>query len=103
MARIFIYLSAILITICLINLFSTKMKWYTMIGANSVTVYILHLLAVANLRIISMPWDESIYYLIYAIIISAIITYVCSRQFVANGYKNIISSITDLILKKEYK
>lgn len=102
-ARIFIYISAIIIIICLINLFSTKKKWYTMIGENSVTVYILHLIAVANLRKLSLPWDESVFYLIYAIIVSALITYICSRQIVVNGYKNIMNGITDLLLIKDKK
>lgn len=101
MARIFIYVSAIILTICLINLFSTKKKWYSIIGANSVTVYILHLLAVANLRKLDLPWDGTIYYLIYALVNSALITFVFSRQSVVDAYKKIMNGITNMALKKE--
>lgn len=99
LGRIFIYISAIIIIICLINLFSTKTTWYTKIGQNSLTVYILHLFAVSNIRNIELPWDRTPFYLIYSIIVSFILSYLFSRDIVIRAYKCIMDFINKLIYR----
>ncbi len=97
--RIFIYISAIIIIICLINLFSSTSTWYSKIGQNSLTVYVLHLVAVSNIRNIDLPWDRTPYYLIYSIIVSFILSYLFSRDIVIKLYKNSMDFITKLVYR----
>ena len=97
--KIYIYISATIIIICLINLFSEKSTWYTKVGQNSLTVYILHLVAVSNIEKIKLPWDRTPYYVIYSIIVSFILCYIFSRDIFIKGYKNVMNLINKLIFK----
>lgn len=99
LGRMLIYISAIVIIICLINLFSNNSTFYTKIGQNSLTVYVLHLVAVSNIRNIELPWDRTPYYLIYSIIVSFILSYLFSRDIVIRAYKSIMDFITKLVYR----
>lgn len=98
--KIYIYISAIILIICLINLFSSNSTWYTKVGQNSLTVYILHLVAVSNLEKLKLPWDRTPYYVIYSIIVAFILCYIFSRDFVIKIYKGIMDFINKLIFKE---
>lgn len=97
--RSFVYIAAIIITICFINLLSSRKSWLSIIGRNSITIYIIHLFLVPYLRKLSWPWDETIYYSIYAIVIALSITYLFSRPIVLKIYNKIMNKITYLIMK----
>jgi fucose 4-O-acetylase-like acetyltransferase len=99
--RIFIYISAIIIIICLINLFSSTSTWYTKIGQNSLTVYVLHLVAVSNIRNIELPWDRTPYYLIYSILVSFILSYLFSRDTIIKLYKSIMDFFIMLVYRNK--
>jgi fucose 4-O-acetylase-like acetyltransferase len=98
--RSIIYIIAILMIFSLINLFGTKQTWFSVIGQNSVTVYIFHLVAVSNLRKLELPWDETNYYIIYALIMSMGITLLCSRPFIFNIYNVVMKKINLMIFHK---
>lgn len=98
--RTFIYFSGIIITICLINLMNANKTRYSMIGQNSITVYVLHLFIVKFLRTLSLPWDGTLYYLIYGFIISLILTYVLSRPVVLSLYKKGMGRIISFFMKE---
>lgn len=100
LGKIYIYISATIIIICLINLFSNKSTWYSKVGQNSLTVYLLHLIAVSNLEKLKLPWDRTIYYVFYSIIVGFILCFILSRDFVINGYKSIMDFINKLIFKE---
>ncbi len=101
--RAFIYLAATIITICFINLISSRKSWISIIGQNSVTVYIMHLFIVSYLRKLSFPWDGTIYYLVYAILVSLLITYLFSRPSIIHIYNFIINKITAVVFKSTEK
>jgi fucose 4-O-acetylase-like acetyltransferase len=98
--KIYIYISATIIIICLINLFSNKSTWYTKVGQNSLTVYILHLVVVSNLEKLKLPWDRTPYYVIYSVIVAFILCYIFSRDIVIKVYKGIMDFINKLIFKE---
>ncbi|MDF2589484.1 MAG: hypothetical protein K0S41_3325 [Anaerocolumna sp.] len=99
MIRLAIYIIAIIIIICLINLITLNKTRFSMIGQNSVTVYILHLFVVSNLRRLSLPWDKTNYYLIYTAIVAILITYFCSRPFMVNIYNYVMEKINLILFK----
>lgn len=98
--KIYIYIGATIIIICLINLFSNKSTWYTKVGQNSLTVYILHLVVVSNLEKLKLPWDRTIYYVFYSIIVGFILCYIFSRDIVIKAYKGVMDFINKLIFKE---
>jgi fucose 4-O-acetylase-like acetyltransferase len=99
--RFLIYIIAILIIICLINLITMNKTKFSIMGQNSVTVYILHLFVVSNLRRLSLPWDKTNYYLIYTAIVSLAITYFFSKPFIINIYNNVMEKINNLLFKND--
>lgn len=98
-ARILIYIIAIIMTFCFINIISKRKTWFSVIGQNTITVYILHLFIVGELREAKFPWNETPYYLIFAIIVAAVLTFVFSRPIVTNTYKTCINKITFIFLR----
>ena len=98
--RAFIYIAAIIITICLINLMSIDKTRFSMIGQNSITVYVLHLFIVKFLRTLSLPWDGTIYYLIYGFIMSLLLTYGLSRPVILSFYKRGMERIVSFFMKE---
>ena len=99
LVRSFVYIAAIIITMCFINLLSSKINRFSIIGRNSITIYIIHLFLVPYLRKLSLPWDKTNYFIIYAIIISILITYLFSRPIVLENYNKVMNKITSIIMK----
>lgn len=97
--RCLIYIIAIIMILCFINLLSTRNTWFSIIGQNSITVYVLHLLVVYHVRKLDLPWNGTRYFIIYALIISAIFTYLFSRPVIVKGYNYFINKISSLVLK----
>lgn len=98
-ARIVIYIVAIILTLCFINIMSRRKTLFSVIGQNTITVYIFHLFIVEDLRLIEIPWSDTPYYLIYAIIVAAILTYLFSRPSVTKTYKTCIDKVTSLFIR----
>ena len=97
--RMYIYVSATIITFCLINLLSTKKTFLSTIGKNSITVYVIHLFIIMNLDEIELPWSGTKLYLLFALVAAALISYVCSRHFVLSIYNYLMNGITTIFIK----
>lgn len=100
MGRIFIYFASIIILICLFNIFENRYTWYTKIGKNSLTVYIIHLFVVNNLKRIDISFAKSNWYALYAIVISFIIAFILSRDVIKYLYEWCMNVVYHSIFKK---
>lgn len=104
--RISFYCFAILLTMALINLISSKKNFITLIGQNTITVYILHLFVA---RYIDFVLEEKgmfvdigkMTYAVAVLIISIIITYLFSRPIVVRIYNGFMNIIYKVFLKNQ--
>ncbi len=95
---------AMLITICMINLMTSKHLKITNIGKNTMTIYLLSpfIQKELSLRIINNFPDilENTYYSLSICIISTIIiVFLCSRDIIFNIYNKIIEFIYKIFIK----
>ncbi|HHX11850.1 MAG TPA: hypothetical protein GX731_03440, partial [Clostridiales bacterium] len=87
--------------IALINLSSRKKGILSRLGANTMTVYILHLFTIPVLDKFNILEDKPYLYIIYSILVSLLIAYLYSRPFVVKGYDWIIDRVSRIILKRK--
>lgn len=99
--RVAIYIIAAAMIGAFINLTSTKKTWYTEIGSNTLTVYIIHLFIVIILEKFEILNDHPMLYIPYAIVMSIVIVYLCSRPVVRKCYDYIMGQLASIIIKKD--
>lgn len=99
--RILVYMVAIAMTITVINLTSGKKSFLTRIGASTMTVYILHLFTIPILEKFKILNNQPYLYLVYAILMTAIIVYIYSRPWVIRIYDTVMNKLIGLILRKK--
>lgn len=101
--RLFIYVLAIILTIAVINLVSKKKSFFTTIGASTMTIYIMHVYTIPALEKFHILKGHSYYYLIYSIIMTALISYVYSRPILVKCYNYIMDWIINLMIDNKRK
>jgi len=99
--RLLVYIVAIAMTIAVINLTSSKKGFLSAIGTTTVTIYVLHLFAIPALEKLEILKGHPYYYIIYSVIITAILTFVFSRPLIKKIYDYIIDSLSGIIIKNK--
>lgn len=99
--RIIIYIIASTMIIALINLSSRKKGILSKLGANTMTVYILHLFTIPILDKFNILEDKLYLYIIYSILATLLIVYLYSRPFVVKGYDWLMDRASRIILTRK--
>ena len=109
-SRFILYLTGLLLSVTVFRLASkNKVKILTKVGENSLSIYILHtviLQIIRNLRndrILNIPLEYDLYFIIITFILVMVIT---SNKYVTsifNKYSNFIKKISEKIDKKMKK
>jgi fucose 4-O-acetylase-like acetyltransferase len=97
--RALVYVVAIAMIVALINLITEKKTFLSTIGTRTMTVYILHLFTIPILEKFMILNKHPYLYLIYSVIVTAIIVYVYTRPIVGRVYDAFINKITNLFMK----
>lgn len=99
--RVVLYIIALLMIVISINLTSTKKNVLSTIGQRTITVYIIHLFFVRILDQYDLFQDNNLAYAIYIFGGGLFITFLCSRNWVINGYNSLMNGINKLVFKSE--
>ena len=104
LARILIYVMATTMIFAFISLCSSKKKWYTYVGTNSVSVYILHLFLV---KIIERfyPFEKVPVWvnLVGILVISIAIAFFTALPVFSKTYEKLIDFVNGIAFKKDTK
>ena len=100
--RILLYAVAFLMIFVLINLTGKKKSYFTKIGTNSVTIYILHLFVIRYMNLLYEEYNllaqsNEFVYLVAVLAISVAITWLFSRDCVLNAYNFILRMVKRII------
>lgn len=87
--RIFLYISAITFSICVINLVPNKEKFYSNIGKATMNIYVFHIYLVMLIYFFIPKWNMSFIRNFIIIISPLIIIYILSRKRVNKVYDGI--------------
>lgn len=98
--RVIIYVVAIAMTIVIINLTSSRKNFLSMIGANTMTVYILHLFTVPILEKFEIYKNNPILFLLYTIGAAILIVFLYSLPAVKRTYDLVMDKLVRIILRK---
>lgn len=99
--RILIYAVALVMILALIIVTGKRKSFLTNIGKNTMTVYVLHLFTIPLLEKLEILYDNQYLYLVYSVIVTAIISYLYSLPIVKRTYDRFMNWIINLILIKE--
>lgn len=87
--RVLLYISAIVFSICVINLISNKEKFFSKIGKATMNIYIFHIYLVVLVYFFIPRWNISIIQNILIIISPFIIIFILSRNKINKVYEGI--------------
>jgi fucose 4-O-acetylase-like acetyltransferase len=99
--RFTVYIVAAVMTFVLLNLVSKGKSFLTNIGASTMTVYVLHLFTIPLLEKLHILENHPIYYLIYSVLMTVVITYVYSQPAVKRAYDIVMDKLSGLVIKRE--
>jgi fucose 4-O-acetylase-like acetyltransferase len=99
--RLIVYVVAFGMIFVLLNLVTTGKTLLTGIGASTITVYVLHIFTIPLLEKMKLFANQPINYLIYSVLMTALITYIYSRPIVKRVYNVGMDKLTGLFIKKE--
>jgi len=99
--RVLIYVVALIMIFALIYLTGNQKIFLTNIGQNTMTVYVLHLFTIPLLEKLKILNNEPYLYLIYSVIMTALISYIYSLPIVKKIYDKAMNSLINLILHKD--
>ncbi len=99
--RILVYVVAIAMIFAITNLVTARKNLLSLVGQNTMTVYILHLFTIPLLEKLGLFKNQPWLYLVYSILMALLITYIYSLPVVKKGYDGIMNLLTGLILKKD--
>lgn len=99
--RFIIIILGIANTLLLNRLMTNRNNFLTKIGKNSMGVYVLHVYFIAILKITMRPYfsHHEKLFLITAILISMILTFVLSRDFITKGINKLTDTVFNLLCK----
>lgn len=99
LVRIILYLIAFCMILVLINLVSMKKTFLSYVGRNTMTVYVLHLFVIPILEKLELLKDRPYLYLIYSVIMTAVLVFLFTRGVVRRAYDFIMDKLSGFILK----
>ncbi|MDF2542636.1 MAG: hypothetical protein K0S47_2354 [Herbinix sp.] len=95
-----IYIIALLMIFAMINLFSYKKNFLSVMGTRTMAVYIFHLFTTPILELFDIFRDQPYLYLLYSVVATAIIVYIYSRPIALKLYNATIERLNSLVLRK---
>ncbi len=98
--RILVYVIAVAMIGVLVNLISNRRSFLSRLGTSTMTVYILHLFTTPSLAKLEILKDRPYLYLLYSVVMTALITYLYSLPLVKRIYDTIMDKLTALVIKK---
>ncbi len=99
--RFVIYIVSFVMTYVLLNLVSSRKTVLSNVGASTITVYVLHIFTIPLLEKLKIFEDKPIHYLLYSVLMTAVITYVYSRPIVKHAYDLSMDKLSSLFIKNE--
>ena len=97
--RLLVYVVAIAMIIAVINLTTAKKTFLSIIVTSTMTVYILHLFTIPILEKYEILKNQPYLYLLYSLIMTAVIVYLYTRPVVIRVYDTFIDRLTRLAIK----
>lgn len=101
--RILVYIVAVAMIFAITNLMTSKKTILTYIGSSTMTVYILHLFTIPLLEKLELFKHQPYLYLLYSVLMTAIITFIYTLPIVKRVYDTIMDFLSSLILKKNHE
>lgn len=103
--RLLYYIIALFMSAAVINLTTEKEYWFSKIGKNTITIYMLHLLVVRFLDAFFEKYPvfegkSAIFYLVFVLLLAALLTWICSRKIVGKLYEQLEKFINHLIFRE---
>lgn len=98
--RVLVYFIAIMMILALVNLISNKKNILSRIGTSTMTVYILHLFTIPLLEKLEILKGRPYLYLIYSVVMTALITYIYSHPIVIKLYDALMDRLIGLVVRK---
>lgn len=99
--RLIIYIVAFVMTFVLLNLSSSRKTFLSYIGTSTITVYVLHIFTIPLLEKFEILENRPAYYLLYSVLMTAVITFIYSRPIVKRAYDISMDKLSSLLIKKE--
>ena len=96
--RILVYVVAIIMILVIINLMSSHKTIMSYIGSSTMTVYILHLFTIPLLEKQKIFHNQPYHYLVYSILMTALITVVFTLPVVRRLYDKLMDFLSGLVL-----
>jgi len=97
--RLLVYVVAIAMIIAVINLTTAKKTFLSIIGTNTMTVYILHLFTIPILEKYEILKNQPYLYLLYSLFMTAVIVYLYTRPIVIRSYDKFMDILTKIVIK----
>ena len=79
---------------------TARRTFLTKVGASTMTVYILHLFTIPLLEKYEILKDKPYWYLLYSVLMTALITFLYTRPIVKRIYDGFIDFLTGIIVKE---
>lgn len=97
--RLLVYAVAIAMIFAITSLVTAKKTALSHLGASTMTVYILHLFTIPLLEKLELLGEQPYLYLMYSVLMTALITYLYSRPAVKHAYDTAMDWLMGLLLK----
>lgn len=98
--RLLVYAVAIAMIFAITNLVTAKKTALSYVGTSTMTVYVLHLFTIPLLEKLELLGKQPYLYLVYSVLMTALITYLYSRPAVKHAYDTAMDWLTGLFLKR---
>lgn len=99
--RLVFYLIGFIMTLALFVMFTRKQCFLSEIGQNTLTVYILHLFIVDNVKELGLLKGQPYWYLFFSILLAAALTWLLSRKQVRQAYNFVFAKINNICFRNE--
>ena len=97
--RVLVYVVAVAMIGAMVNLSSGRRTLLSRIGTSTMTIYILHLFTIPLLEKLEILKDQPYLYLVYSVLMTALITYLYSLPLMKRIYDTIMNKLTALLIK----
>lgn len=100
--RLIIYIAAFVMIFVLLNLVSSCKTFLSHIGASTITVYVLHVFTIPVLERLKILENQPLYYMVYSVLMTFLITYIYSRPIVKRVYDMGMDKMLGLFIKDKF-
>lgn len=100
--RLIIYIAAFAMIFVLLNLVSSCKTFLSHIGTSTITVYVLHVFTIPVLEKLKILENQPLYYMVYSVLMTFLITYIYSRPIVKRVYDMGMDKMLGLFIKDKF-